>query len=752
MKSFYSLKNIHLFGIFIGLLLFGGFSLSAQQMFTKHNSGTIDNSTLYKLNFEENNYTKVLNKNGTIVFLKNQTLALNATQGQSATNASLNINLIFDANHFYVTSVSIFNESGYMKTVNWNGINPIATNIPDGIYDIVTEFQPLDSNKSHLVVKEQQSVQGNTNIQISSTDAVNYVSITTYDENGEILEPEAGAGGYIFFDRYLFFNPIDSAITYDNYFEVDPFEDQDPTWNFYINNVSNRYSIIQTLIGAGYDQGNYFSKYETLSGIDESISIENNPADWSYHAELFQPTQLAGNELAKAYFTASTFNGYLLIGWTVSTGGLINPGDAPFRGFLNNPLDGDPADLWVIPSIIDRYVSSSPTTGGISYLTKGNPVFSDGNGGVLYGSGDVSSNSHATMLDYVPFLGDDYYLLNNNRIKLLPLHSRFTFDNTTTSSVIMGDNVPIAITGFKISPNEFKTATKGRYGEKRESDYLAIQIEVKRNGSILFSGTYEDFETYNLPSSGQFEIVLTNANTLVDGLEGKNTTTITYNADEDDIPPTLQHLQFRNSDDQITSVFDSAEGASIRLAAGDFNYTMIDGTTGYYTYEEGNNVSLSYSIYNQNNWTELELTEHPEYFQSQAFGDYYEASLDGLGSATGNVWYDVKVICTDAGGNKQEQIISPAFKITEVLGIQDIAKLNFTFYPNPFSEQLNVMLPVNTTGNYIFKVSDLTGRTVYSKNQSDNSFSWNSSFLAQGVYIISIENNGLAIAKRVIKM
>ena len=754
MKKFHFSRKIHFSEIIVLLLLLNGFPLSAQQMFTEHTSGTVDGSITYERQFDIQSYTKILAENGNKVFLKNQTPGENTPQGANATNddVALSIHLVFDESQFYVSAVLIFDESGYMQVANWNGTNPIVASVPDGTYDIVTEFQPLNSSKSHIVVKEQQSIQGNTTLQLNSTDASNYVSITTYNEDGEVLEPESGLGGSISFDRYLYFNPKDFVVIGDNYSENDPFGGQDPAWNFYISDVSSRYSIIQALIGVGFEQGNYYNKFETLSGIEGPVSVQNNPADWSYHTEMFHPTQLASSTVAPAYLAASTFNGRLLFGWRVSAGGSINPGDEPFRGFLNNPLDGDPADLLVIPAIVDKTVMLNPTMGVTFYFTKGNSTFSDGNGGVLYGSGDVSRNSHSTLLDNIPYLGDDYYLLDNGETKPLPAHPRFTFDGTTTPSVTLGDNVPITVTGFEMNPNSFKTLNRGRYGETRESDYLATQILVKQNETVIYSGTYEDFESFNLPSTGQFEIALTNSNTSVEGLQGTNTTTITYDRDKGDAPPTLNHLQFRDSDDRATDVFDSAEGATVRLAAGDFEYSMIDGLTGYYAYEEGNTVTLSYSVYNQNDWTELALTEYPEYFQAQAFGDYYEASLDGVGTETGNIWYDVKVMCTDAGGNTQEQVISPAFKISSPLGIRDISESNISTYPNPFSDQINFVIPENVIGNYIFNVTDLTGRTVYSNIQSDKVFSWNSSSLTQGVYIISIENNGTTTAKKMIKL
>ena len=648
----------------------------------------------------------------------------------------------------------IFDESGYMRAWTYDNLPaPFVLNIPTGTYDIITEFQPNNaSGRSHVVIKELQDIQVDMTLQFNSAEAVNYVSTTAYNENGAILQPEEGAGGYLFFKRLLYFNPSSLVALGDYYFLVDPFTGQGPEWNFYINDVSPRYSVIQTLHGNGFEVGTYFSKFETVTGIDGSLSIANNPAAWSYHTELFQTTQLGDYTIAPAYYIASTYNGNLLTGWETSSGGTINAGDEPFRGFLNNPMDGNPADLFIIPAIIDAYVSYSPTTGGVSYYTKGSPVFSDGSGGILYGSGDLSFNYHSDP-NYAtkPYVGDDYYVMSNGKIQLMPFHPRFTFDKATTPSAILADNVPITVTGFK--GNKLTTANKGRYGETRETDYLATQLELKQNGTVIFSGFYEDYTSVNMPSNGEIEIKLTDNNTLVDGLQGINTTTITYNATAGDAPPTLQYLQLRNSEDEVTSIFESAQGATLRLAAGDFIYMQNGADRGYYMYESGTNVTLSFSPHNQNDWTDVAMTEHPEYFQMPAFGDYFEASLSGIQNQNDNAWYDLKVICTDADGNVQQQVISPAFKINDtVLGFESIRESNLMMYPIPFSEQLNVTLPESIKGNYTFKVTDLLGRAVYSRNQSEKTFSWKSPYLSSGVYIISIENNGKSLTKKVVKM
>src|SRR5690606_20605056 len=107
----------------------------------------------------------------------------------------------------------------------------------------------------------------------------------------------------------------------------------------------------------------------------------------------------------------------------------------------------------------------------------------------------------------------------------------------------------------------------------------------------------------------------------------------------------------------------------------------------------------------------------------------------------------------DEAGNKQEQTISPAFKLNSTLELDEVSDSDFIVYPNPFTGDLNIQLPETLKGNYIFRISDLTGKTIYQNQQSSDikNFSWNGKSLPKGVYFLSVENNGKIIAKRLIK-
>lgn len=740
MKNFYFQAKAGLWGLLCFLLFFPATSLNAQEIFTEHFSPDQIGSTKFQPTFDLNNYTKTSGKNGDQIFIKNENSLPNSSENKTQLReGNLNINFNYDATEYYISSVLVFNEAGYRYAADYYSItNPLVLNVAAGTYDIITEFSPLNSGQSHLVIKEQENVQTNSTVQVNPNEAVNHFSITAYNEDGDLFP--AGVLGYFSFQRSLYYSPTDFLAIGDYYFTT-PVDGQEPEWNFYINNVSNRYSFIQSLIGAGFPQGTYFTKFKTIMGVNNDVSIANNPAEWSHHTQKFLSTKFS-NSLAPTNFTATTYKGKLLNGWRSSAGGEISPGNDPFRGYVSNRLDGDLADLIVIPGIVDSYRSYSPTTGGVEFLMKGNPIYSDGTGKILYGSGDVSFNSHSNPLYATfPYLSDDYYRLGNGETVLFPFHPKFSFDNLTSPSVVLGNNVPIKVTGFE--NNKLKIADKGRYGETRETDFLATQLVIKQDGSTTYSGSLEGYKI-NLPFSGLVELTLTNSNTLIEGLTGTNTTTISYEGNN--YPPTLQHLQFRNSTDEVTNIFDSTVGANLRIAAGDFKYN-----NGYFTYEDGNNVMVSYSKYNQNNWTNLEVTKYPEFFQMPAFGDYYEGSLSGIPNESENVWYDLKVISTDANGSKQEQIISPAFKVNGNLAVGNSSKSNLMVYPNPFNEEIHIKIPEEIEGNYTIKILDISGRIIYQKNQHEKSVIFNGSTLTKGLYILSIENEGNTIVKKIIK-
>ncbi|MFA7686897.1 MAG: T9SS type A sorting domain-containing protein [Moheibacter sp.] len=744
------MKNFIFFKILISFAFLFTISISPAQVITEQISRITDDIK-YKRIFDQENYSKFLDENNRKIYVQNlPPPTQNATEGGNETQeVTLNINLIFDSEVYDAPWwVLIYNESGYMNYAFYEGTNLITIDVPPGTYDLYADF--FNETKSNIVIKELVSITDNVTIDIDVAEASNYVSINTLDEDGNFLEPgvynpETDTYSTTFFERSLYFNSyLPFSNVYMNTVNA-PIEDS-PGWNFYINNVSNRYSIAQSFFHSGNEEENrtnYILKFSTLHGITESVEIENNPEDWLFHMEKFKPSSLgeSSGDTYPGFLTNTLYNGLDRGGWTIW---FPEPFDieSGIKVYLNNPIDDDPADLLFFPAIVDHTGNIDPDWEEPFFMA-GNPIVKD-ESSVTYGSG-------ASIGSTFYFLGDIYYKTLDGYIHL-PFHPQFSFSVSENPDIVHGNNVPVCVTETDLTLLNYI----GRYGERRDSDFFATEVELKQDGETIFSGNYitDDFLNYVLPETGSLDLTFINTNINVDGLQGKNTTQLLFDRDQEDFTsPTVQHLQFRNEDDKVTDRFASGDEGFVRLAAGDFRYTIInEWGGGYYTYHEGNTVEFYYSLYDQNNWTELELTEYPEHFFMPAFGDYYEASLENVVVPEENSWFDVKIICTDAAGNKQEQIVSPAFKIEQAnMGIEEINQSSFSVYPNPFTNEVNIKLPENVKGNYTFNVTDLSGRMVYTKNQSEKSFIWNGSNLPKGVYILSIESNGKLIAKKVIK-
>ena len=757
MKNLYLLKNLTIF-----IFLFSALNLSGQGFIVEQKQPLPD-GLMIKSNFEKQDYTNILNENGTSLYIHNSSLNQNSnnennlpTEDNAINEVTLTIDLVFDPEQYYTPwIIMVYDESGNFYFAPSPPTNLVSFNVPPGVYDILVDFSLVGLTTSHIVIKEMVDVSENTTTQLIASDADNYISINVYDENGQILEPgaqdpETGNPSIVLFNQIVRFLPANITHMYAYNLNA-PHEGGESWWNFYINDVSDRYVVTNDFTGIGFGEAYYFTKFETLSGISGSVVLENDPDDWAFHSEQFQPSPLGeSGGVYPGFTTQSFFQNKSSLGWTFNnTITPIDPEEA-FKAFLNNPINEDPANLFVLPAIVDHIGLADPWWVEEGFFIRGNSVFSDESGNIHYGSGDIGFSPY--------FLGNRYYF-TGNVYGILPFHPKFSFSPENIPNGKPGDGTPIAITMIEAIPDQWNflhPQYKGRYGETRDADFFATQIEVEHNGNIIFSGNYIEFTweygTFGtgLPMDGQIKIFLTNPNITVDGLAGKNLTTLSYNASETDSPPTLQALQFRNALNELTNSFDSASQGTLRLAAGDFQFNPVSYVSDY---NEGNTVEFFYSLYDQNNWTELELTEYPEYFQMPAFGDYYEASLESVIVPEENSWFDVKIICTDTAGNKQEQIISPAFKVEQAtMGIEEVNQSSFTVYPNPFTNEINIQVPETLKGNYTFKVSDVSGKIIYTESgKSENKFAWNGSSLPKGIYILSIESNGKTIAKKVVK-
>jgi hypothetical protein len=165
----------------------------------------------------------------------------------------------------------------------------------------------------------------------------------------------------------------------------------------------------------------------------------------------------------------------------------------------------------------------------------------------------------------------------------------------------------------------------------------------------------------------------------VDDMEGSNKAQLHYTAGaEDQNPPTVTMLHFKDGDENVTDRFATAADGTLEFSAGDFNYFITPiSHLGTWLRQIPEVVEVSYSPYGEGNWDELTVEEEPEYYWPR-MGWFYTGSLAGVTGQGLNGWFDLKIRVEDAAGNWQEQVISPAFRIDDhaYSGVANVGKDN----------------------------------------------------------------------------
>ncbi|MBD5355832.1 MAG: hypothetical protein HDR88_02350 [Bacteroides sp.] len=242
----------------------------------------------------------------------------------------------------------------------------------------------------------------------------------------------------------------------------------------------------------------------------------------------------------------------------------------------------------------------------------------------------------------------------------------------------------------------------GRNGESMGVDVLNASVETEKEGSLV-------------------KYIIYNDNVLIDGkVPGFNNTVLGCMIEADDwVPPTLQTLMFMNKEGDVTDRFQSAEEASIMFYAGDFVYTYNEDDTEFMmvAWPLGD-IKVEYAPYGSDDFATLTVNEVPDKFFMPGYGYCYEGSLESVDRQSENGWFDLRISLTDENGNYQTQVISPAFKIDSLSGVENVSDMR---------ESLQIVdgRIVSNSGNAV-SVYNIDGREV----RNDN--------LAPGIYVARI--------------
>lgn len=222
----------------------------------------------------------------------------------------------------------------------------------------------------------------------------------------------------------------------------------------------------------------------------------------------------------------------------------------------------------------------------------------------------------------------------------------------------------------------------GYYGDSRSNGGDELKVSV--NGNVVADSPEGLYEWQNECMESQMEtgkLVFDYANTniKIDGLAGCNTAKVCIdNAVENFTMPLIQSVQFRDSNDCVTEKFAYASTGRLIITGGDFREIKGDpnlvngfGEQPMWYDIEHCDITVEYAPYGSNDFMAIEMGNEGEGVIS--FGYPYIGTLDSVDRCSETGWFDLRIVMTDAAGNTQEQIISPAFRVDSLAGIQAIS-------------------------------------------------------------------------------
>ncbi len=670
------------------------FGTSAAHVIVVDNSHA-DKNVGFKPNIDMTKYEKRTLKNGKEVYAPKHDISSKKLNADETELVNVTFLLSYDESAIHPCGDVIVNGENFSEDLrmnyDWeNRTYYLTYQMPTGTFDFLSDAFIADGGMAYNI-KELLQINKDTTITFDFAESNIIYNFKTFKPNGE----EATIDVYEMNENWerSVVTPGNTLYFYDGISLIlkgtgvvaiyDAFADgkeigQNPSATIMINAISNRYKLASERLFQD-ENGMYIVKYETTDISDPCI--QNNPENFVLYEDEFSSIGSDNNGLYQSFSTIEMID-------NVNNGGMV--GDALMS--ISNPVtsvyvdpnrkDGnEPSkfDIMIVPVFRDN-VSEDVHYSVTIYDDDGNPMEVTGSMEVVRtlaglpalinndGSVEHVNAGHDVAGDFgfhIPEGGGD--------IVEYPGHPRFSYASQQ-KALSYGSSCPI--TAFMAKNTEgvdmegkysyLSPCFIGRYGEIISGAY-ATDIRYNDNNICDNCLLLPDL-MYLFAAQGNPDGVMTahfeNTNTVVDGLQGKNTTDIYFDQRQEDwTAPTLQMLLFKDRDGNIIDRFATAEEGTLEFAGGDFNY-IVDMNTYYSWFNcKEQTVEVFYSPYCADQWLPLEVNEVPSEFFMPGFGYFYRGSLQSVTNGSQTGWYDLMVKLTDASGNWQQQVISPAFRI-----------------------------------------------------------------------------------------
>ena len=441
---------------------------------------------------------------------------------------------------------------------------------------------------------------------------------------------------------------------------------------------------------------NFYTSYKEVQGASGDVTIANDPSKYQLYENQFVVSNHQDEDIFRScdfwLKREGSFSRYTY-GWS-----FFNPpidGEAMFKYYVSASADESKVGYRPYMQIENNTkVTMNTPWGDVEQILEPfirTPLITNTNDQIVYANGtDIDIN----FLNYFFVEWDEAEQVAKD-YPLWPPHPVFTY-LVNKKKGTLGNNCPIVSTyprqyqgsytwedeeGNPVTEtwatNSLQYDYQGRYGERTLDHRNNAQAIVDLNGENIYNGPgyhivydeeefsmYEGFDTwFDELFDGVVDATIITEAVKVDDLAGSNRAQLHYTAGaEDETPPTMTMLGFRDSNDDVTDRFATPEEGTIEFSAADFNFFYTpDGDYSYFR-QPPVVVEVSYSPYGEDNWNELPVEELPEYYWP-VMGWFYRGSLAGVTGQAEKGWFDLKFRLEDAAGNWQEQVVSPAFRI-----------------------------------------------------------------------------------------
>ncbi|MDD6928449.1 MAG: T9SS type A sorting domain-containing protein [Bacteroidales bacterium] len=576
---------------------------------------------------------------------------------------SVNLTLVYECENQYTPlGVSVYNNEAGIIHRDYEKSKRVTQTIPVGTYDMFASYSSR-YGEIYYVFRELVNIQADTTITLSQSEATLPFAIKTVDHTGKPLHMSV----------YNTSNQIVEQGTAEDYSSLSFFilkgfgnvatiigggyKYQGHKTDFYINKLSTRYKLCEArMISVG--EIYWFNKY-VIEDLSKGQVVTNDPTRFVRYDQKFavSPKWQDQREYhVPGYYMAGVFNGDAIIGQRSYIPNMPSS-DYTTKFYLDTPKDDDSSkdqfNVMVKPLMSDYMKVETYNGTKITdyYFISGQQVLGDKDGLKFIAAGYEEDGGFNTPE-------------GEARSRFYPGHPVFSFTDDMAQGAVYGEACPINSVKCKtylvgnqeemeMSPNYI-----GRYGEIHGADQFVLEKSEEEVGDDAYAMT------------------IINRNISVDGLAGMNKTRILiYEEKADHVPPTLQMLQFKNKQGNVTDRFKNPADGVIEIAGGDFAFNpVVENYAGYFTCTPVD-VKVEYYPHGTSDAKKtLAVEQVPNYYFMPGFGYFYRGSLESVPNATSQKqWYDLVITITDPSGNEQTQTISPAFCITGLSGVEPIS-------------------------------------------------------------------------------